>query len=239
MSWHFSQALEAEFSAANCSDGEQFAQWKLTPIAPDDLCSDKMKNTFHRSPFGMMFAPSTDENGKALLTWFRADFPVRTSVFATESNEDLTESVAGFGARWHALSLRYDLVSSSWKTAQMLFIEDLPESSVILPNWGMCRNGDVFEPLILEPQIIEKDFSWLLTPMAQGWKAWTFRNPFALIRKNHADGNLQEQLMRVYQRMITPECAEILLNLPPQWSDSKPLATHKIRSWCSELGISW
>lgn len=27
MSWHFSQALEAEFSAGNCLDGERFAPW--------------------------------------------------------------------------------------------------------------------------------------------------------------------------------------------------------------------
>ena len=87
----------------------------------------------------------------------------------------------------------------------------------------MC-NGIAYQLPTLEPVIDGTEFGSLLTPLAQMWKAWTFRNPFALIRKNHADGNLQEQLMRLYQRMITPECVEIMMGYPKSWSALKQSA---------------
>ena len=34
-----------------------------------------------------------------------------------------------------------------------------------------------------------------------------------------ADGNLQEQLARVYRKMITPKCAEIMMGYPEGWTD--------------------
>lgn len=48
------------------------------------------------------------------------------------------------GAKWPASSVRFDPVSSSWKTAHCLWEEDLPSSSVILPRWGMTRSGFVY-----------------------------------------------------------------------------------------------
>ena len=86
----------------------------------------------------------------------------------------------------------------------------------------------------LEQRITEHGFTWLLTPTAQSWKAWTFRNPLKLIRKNHADGNLQEQLMRLYQRMTTPRCQEILMMWPEGWTDSKPLEMAGFQQWLQE-----
>src|SRR6266702_8857088 len=74
MSWHFSQALAGAYSAVNFSAGELSAQLNLIPFAADDSCSDKMKGTWHCSPFGTMFVPSTEVSGRALLTWFREDF---------------------------------------------------------------------------------------------------------------------------------------------------------------------
>ena len=53
-------------------------------------------------------------------------------------------NVLGFGQKWHELLVKYDLDTCSWKTHQCLFPEDLHESSVTLPKWGMTRNGHVF-----------------------------------------------------------------------------------------------
>ena len=78
MSWHFSLALVAGFSAAHCSAGEPSAPWKSMPTAPDDSCSDKMKGTFHHSPFGTMFVPSTDARGAAALASYRRAFLAKT-----------------------------------------------------------------------------------------------------------------------------------------------------------------
>lgn len=87
------------------------------------------------------------------------------------------------------------------------------------PLSGLMRNGTVYRRRSLEPTIVGKEYGLLLTPSAQQWRAWTFKNPFSLIRKRHSDGNLQERLMRVYQRMITPECVEHMMGFPPSWTD--------------------
>ena len=49
------------------------------------------------------------------------------------------------GAKWPASSVRFCRDSSSWKTARCLWEEVLPSSSVILPRWGMTRNGHVYQ----------------------------------------------------------------------------------------------
>jgi hypothetical protein len=67
MSWHFSQELVEEYLEGNPSDGKLFAPWKSMPSVPDASCKGKMKVTFHRSPYGMMFVPLTDIPGEGLL----------------------------------------------------------------------------------------------------------------------------------------------------------------------------
>ena len=129
---------------------------------------------------------------------------------------------------------KYNQSSLSWKTAQCSLLADLEQSLEIWPEWGWMRDGECLELQPLERAITERGFSWLLTPTAHSWRAWTFRNPLALIRKNHADGNLQEQLMRLYRRMTTPRCQEILMMWPEGWTDSKPLAMDGFQKWRQE-----
>ena len=71
MSWHFSQAVEAAFSEASSLGGEQSALWSETPTAQDDSCSDKMKGTCHRSPFGMMFAIDISIHHSKMGAWIK------------------------------------------------------------------------------------------------------------------------------------------------------------------------
>src|ERR1039457_161179 len=77
MSWHFSVALEAEFSEGNSLDGELSAPLKSINSVSSDLCKDKMKDISLPSPFGMMYVPSTENHGKDLLTWYREVFLVK------------------------------------------------------------------------------------------------------------------------------------------------------------------
>lgn len=78
MSWHYSRALVAEYSAATCSDGKQSAQLSANPTPQAYLCKDRMTAFSRLSRFGMTFAPLTDDLGADLLTWFLADSRVRT-----------------------------------------------------------------------------------------------------------------------------------------------------------------
>lgn len=46
-----------------------------------------------------------------------------------------------------------------------------------------------------------------------------------------------EQLMRLYHRMTTPRCQEILMFWPEGWTDSKPLEMDGFRQWLQEHSL--
>lgn len=140
MSWHYSQALVAAYSAATNSAGAPFAPSSLTPTPGASLSTAKTTAVCQCFQSGTMCEPSTATNGTALLTWFRAASHAKTSALP-EKEPELTEPNLAFGSKWRELSTRFDLDLCLWKTHQSLFIEALPESSVILPRWGLMRDG--------------------------------------------------------------------------------------------------
>ena len=166
--------------------------------------------------------PQTDWLETELASMSSAEgFPAKTSAqlgkaLASQGN------AADCGKSTPDLLAKYDPPTQSWKTSQHCFIEDLQKFSGTWPRSGTMRSGIAYALPALDSRTAETASGLLYTPTAQGWKAWTFRNPYALIRKNHVDGNLQEQLMRRCQRMITPECEEILMGFPQSWTDLKP-----------------
>ena len=70
MSWLFSQALVAEYSAASCSDGARSALSSGSPTPRAFLPPDRMTAFSRPSRFGMTFGPLTGTLGAELLTWF-------------------------------------------------------------------------------------------------------------------------------------------------------------------------
>jgi hypothetical protein len=165
MTWLFSQALMRDYENSLCSrelgaecsaekslDGEPFAQLNVMPTQHKFYRNDKMMDTSKLSQFGQTLRVLTESHGADVLTWFQEDFPVRT-FHAQGEVQELTESVAVCGLRWQELSMKYCLVTSTWKTHQCLWDEDLPESSVILPRWGMTRSGVLYQHPTLERPI--------------------------------------------------------------------------------------
>jgi len=144
MSWLYSRALVEAFSAENCSDGEPSAQLNVMPTPHSFLRNDKTMDASMLSQSGLTFAVLTDDRGAELLMWYLAGFPAKTSA-PREKAQELPASEADSGPKWRELSVRYDPATSSWKTHQCLFQEDLPESSVTLPKWGMMRDGVLSE----------------------------------------------------------------------------------------------
>lgn len=142
MSFIFSRALVEEFSPASFSDTAASAPSSGNPTHKPCLWHDRTMEPSRLSRFGMTCAPLTDDRGEALLMSFVAASHVRTSA-QRETATASTASGPGSGAKWPASSVRYDLVTSSWKTAHCLWDEDLPWSSVTLPTWGMTRSGSV------------------------------------------------------------------------------------------------
>ena len=141
MSWLFSQALAAEYSVDNCSDGTPFAPSSVTTMPAAYLSHDKTTVTSRRSRSGMTFALLMDARGEELLTSFLAAFRAKTYLLPVKEQESL-ENEADSGEKWQGLLARFDQDTLSWKTAQPLSQKDSGRFSEIWPRWGMMRDGD-------------------------------------------------------------------------------------------------
>lgn len=160
MSYIFSRALVEAYLAASCSECEPFAPSNSNPI-PQACCSpDKMKAYSRLSRFGMTYAPLTDDDGAALLTWYLEASRARTFQ-PQEKAPALTAPAPASGGKCTELSMKYDRNSHSWKTHLCLWDEDLPESSVILPKSGTMRNGLCWERTMWEPRTSESASGYL------------------------------------------------------------------------------
>ena len=98
MSWLFSQALVAEYSEENSSDGEQSAPLSGSHIQQAYCAPDKMMDFSRLSRFGMTFKPLTDIRGEELLTLYREGFHAKTSA-QQEKEQELMESAAECGEK--------------------------------------------------------------------------------------------------------------------------------------------
>jgi hypothetical protein len=131
------------------SDTPQFVQWKLKSTQDECCCNDSETESCQSSPSGTTSVPSTETRGKEKSMSCAEGFHVRTSAqqvkSGSQSREILPEKEAASGKRWHELSERYNLDTSSWKTAQCLLSEGLPWFSVILPKWGTMQGGVCWE----------------------------------------------------------------------------------------------
>ena len=160
MSYIFSRALVEEYLGASCSESAPFAPLSSNPI-PQAYCSpDKMTAYSRLSRFGMTYAPLTDDDGAALLTWYLEASRARTFQ-PQEKAPALTAPAPASGGKCTELSMSYDRNSHSWKTHLCLWDEDLPESSVILPKAGTMRNGLCWERTMWEPRTSESASGYL------------------------------------------------------------------------------
>ena len=217
MSWHFSQALVAAYLQENSSDGAPSAQSRLRNIRGTSYLRGKMTASSHRSPSGMTSEHSTASRGVEWWIAFLAGSRVRTSACADQEPASM-ENAPGCGRKCEESLARFDRNSSSWKIPQLSLFGGGQESLETWPRWA---TWDATAVWVDSPwagvQTESACGSSLLRPTAQCWKAWTFRNLSSLIRKNHADGNIQEQSARCFHRMITPNSNEILMMWPQGW----------------------
>jgi len=253
VSWHFSAALEEAFSEACSSDGAPSAPWRLTPTAPDDSCSAKMKGTCHRSPFGMMFVPSTDTHGEALLTWFREVSPVRTSALQTPTAMESTARKAASGESLRGSFARYDRDMSLWRTAQISLFGASDECLETWPRWGLMLDGACYPQKILEHGTCDNGYGLLPTLTVRGnynrkgasknsGAVPSRRLPTLLARdwkdgtNPRPNGRHSESLPVVLNKnqlggTMNPDWCEWFMGWPIGWTASEPLATDKFRQW--------
>jgi hypothetical protein len=151
--------------------------------------------------------------------------PAKTSAVPAKAKVS-TGLGRGFGAKWRELSVRYDPVSSSWKTHRCLWEEVLPESSVTLPRAGMIVDGVCWELTMLE---LPKHAS------ACGWWPTPVRSDAKCRRKNrYSQGG--NPLSYVIGGWWSPTWIEWLMGFPISWSGMSALPMPKFRSWLQQHG---
>ena len=144
MSWHYLQGPGAESSVACCTGGEPLPPLRSKTTHAEFYCNGKLTESYLASLSGTMCVPSTENHGAEKSMSSPEDFRAKTSAPQEKARESKVNAQDS-GASSRELSVRYDPATSSWKTHQCLWEEVLPESSVILPKWGMMRSGVLSE----------------------------------------------------------------------------------------------
>lgn len=164
VSWLFSQAAVAAFSADHCSVGEPFAQLNVMPTAQPFWRNGKAMDACRFSRFGLTLRVLTADHGKALLMWFREAFLVRTSVSQAPETDSMVSAPAS-GVKWLASFARLNPDTSSWKTAQCSLLEEFTEFSQTWPSSGSMLSGECWERPMLELSTSEDESGFLPTPV--------------------------------------------------------------------------
>ena len=226
MSWLFSQALVAEYLEANCLDGAPCAELSVMPTPHPFWHNGKPMESSQHSRFGQTSAVLTEQDGAALLMWFREGFRARTYPLPVNAKESTASDLA-CGRKWRESSVRFSLDSYSWKTAASLFDEDLPESWATLPEWGLMRDGVCWELILSERPTAAKERGSLL-PTPSGCRSG----------KNHVTGRLDEwggssNPWRGTEtgRTRSPSFEEWMMGWPIGWSALTALETARFQQW--------
>jgi DNA (cytosine-5)-methyltransferase 1 len=206
MSWLYSQALVGEYLVDNFSDGEQSVQLNGSHTQLAYLLPDKMTDFSRISRFGMTFKPLTEDLGEELLKLFREDFRVKTYPLQ-EKEMDLTESDQECGDKWRGSFAKWDQSTSLWRTHQCSFLGDLEPFSETFPQWGLMRNGELWEQKTLVQTTKGTESGLWLTPtVMDGLPA---RNPEALERQyqNNRKGRTTHSTLR--EQVVYPPPKEM------------------------------
>lgn len=141
MSYTYLQAQGAESSAESFADIPQSVLLKLNPIADRSCCNGNGMGSCQCSQSGTMLPPSMGTPGVEGLIWLPVDSHARTFPRLGRVRELMAKGPA-CGEKWQGLSVRLNPDMCGWRTHRCLFIEDCPESSVILPGWGLMQGGE-------------------------------------------------------------------------------------------------
>lgn len=239
MSWHFSWAMVEDCSAQNCLVGEPCAEWKSIRSALGERCSDRMKDTFHRSQFGMMYVPLTDAHGEAVLMSYLEGFPVKTLAMQIPPQKESVDREADSGGKWHESLVKFDPVTSLWKTRQLSldggsesFLENWPE-------WGIMRDGESWA-LSTPATATDDTESSLLhpTPTKSDAKGASSGIKSKLEQGSYLKYWLHKRFATTFTTYPHPELAELVMGWPIGFSDLAPLETAKFRQWFDSHGKS-
>ena len=272
MSWLFSRALMEdyansrsspglveEFSGANSSAGELFAQSNTTPT-PQAYCSqDRMTELCRLSRFGITFELLTESLGEELLAWCLGVFRARTSVPQDEAQES-AERNPDSGWKWRESSVKYSPDTRLWKTRQYSLLEDSEWFSETWPRWGTLRDGESWERPMSARPIFGRGSGLWPTPTVEGnnnapkigtkrgtglsTAAKSFPTPCATVldidsmerlrfsgQTRQAWRDAGEPYKTQTIGSLNPDWVELLMGWPKGWTSLEPLESAEMRGW--------
>ena len=241
MSYTYLQALGEESSAESFLEIDQSALWSGNPPRAKCYWQDNATDRCPASLSGMMSAPSTESPGAESSMSSAGASHARTSAPPVDGEES-KESEADYGRKWRELSVRFDPHGYSWKTHRLLWEEDLPWSSVILPPWGSMQDGVCWELLTPEAITIGNGSGFWPTPNAFrdtgetpcNWKTRSKkkRNENPSLGDLHLSLGIALRSATETSGKQNPTWTEWLMGWPREWSlATKPLETDRFRSW--------
>jgi hypothetical protein len=266
MSWHFSQALVAEYSQATCSDGALFAPLRSTTTREAYCWRDRMTESLDLFQFGMTSQHSTRGLGVELLTWFRAGFRALTSAWPGQCGgaKELPVNAADCGSSTCALLTNANPDLFGGKTRQNLKPKDLRTSFERWPSAGMFADGQLSALTIAGCHIKESAFGFSLpTPTSRDWKdtpgmamerkdgkTRTDRLPMLLFSCVRSAGiewkqatptavrtvSVKGLMVTIMGEEYSPELPEWLMGWPIGWTDCVPLGMAKFQEWRLQHG---
>lgn len=239
MSWHFLQEQEEASWAESSLDGAPSALLSLMPIAAGCCSPDSGTDSCRDSQSGITSRHSTGSRGVEASMSLAADF--HAPITAQESTSTTgatttTENQCAFGDTWRELSVRFDPASCSWKTVRDLFAEDLPESSLTLPQWGSMVGGELYQPKTAVRLTSANDSGGYSgrkypTPRTRDWKG-ECRKRWG--NRHSLPGALADVLGGAPP---PPIFSEWLMGWPIGWTDCEPLATDSAAQWLRSHGV--
>jgi len=235
MSYTYLQEQGAESSAESFLDIPAYVLSRLNLTAEKCCSSGNATECCQSSRSGTMCEPLTENRGAEKSMSCVEGSRARTLV-AREKEAGSKELAVDYGKRCGASLARYDQNTRSLRTHQCSLLAEGYELLQTLPEWGCLLCGELLEVTPPAGALMESASGLsLMRPIASDGLRHVF-SVNQLIRKNHQDGNLSEQVARVIHKKITPECCEILMNWPEGWTDLNPLEMVKILSWLNSHG---
>ena len=245
MSYTYLQELGGESSAECFADIPQSVPSRLNLIAGKSYSKGNETESCQSSQSGTMFAPLTGNPGAEMLTSYAGDSHVKTCPL----NQQCITECRGWmdlevdsGWSLHESLVKYDQVSSLWKTHQISLFEDLTECLETWPKWGIMQDGECWEQIPLGLTTSVTDSGWSQRKLKPTILATDYKGGTTAIRKDRGDQRTDQ--WRDYVKInygLTyphPTHSEARMGWPIEWSALKPLGMDKFQQWLDLHGMS-
>ena len=240
MSWHYTQAAEADSSERGSSDGPRSARWKSSPTAEKSSCGASGTVCSRCSQSGTTSELSQKEISKSVKqsasyaasvvrSLSRADSPVnRTQPPGSET----ANGTAGISGPIPSESFaKWDRDTCFWRTSQVSLITNtLERFSANFRKAGIAFAGRLYRLPRLEHPIGESGSGLLPTPTGTS-------------ARSHVTGRIDEWGGRANRfrgsmvgKMHLPDFEAWMMGWPEGWQKLTPLDKDKFREWLEQHG---